>query len=191
MSLKQILKQHYLLMPWKNGQGSTAQIRIFPQNASFQSKSDSEDFLWRLSSATVKENGPFSVFPGCNRLLVVLSGKGLKLNNSELLPMRPLEFSGEFQIHGELIGGEVVDLGLIYRRGKVRAQMDVLEKLPETLKLESSVKTHFLFCISGGFEAQGLKIEAGDSLQIQGEKEIAFKRIALEGAKLIHIQISY
>jgi environmental stress-induced protein Ves len=187
MALKTILKQQYLLMPWKNGQGSTAQIRIFPSNAPFPS----DQFLWRLSTAPVKASGPFSVFPGCNRLLVVLSGQGLKLNDQELLPLKPLEFSGEFQIRGELIRDEIVDLGLIFRRGKVRAQMEVLEKLPEALKLDSSVKTHVLFCISGGFEVQGLKIGAGDCLQVEGEKEIALKRIALEGAKIIHIQISY
>ena len=62
-------------MTWKNGGGSTSQIQIFPQDAD----PAGESFLWRLSSAAVTDPGPFSLFKGYDRWLVILRGDGLVL----------------------------------------------------------------------------------------------------------------
>ncbi|WP_413288793.1 HutD family protein [Bdellovibrio sp. HCB337] len=186
MGLKFTSKSQYQVMPWKNGQGMTAQIQMFPEGASFPDG----DFLWRLSSATVQASGPFSLFPGCDRILVVLSGEGLLLNSARLEPLNPIRFSGEFVIDCQLIGGEVVDLGLIFRRDKVQADVSI-ETLPagaQTLSLNS--KTHLLYLYSGSCEVQGRRVEAGDTLQVTGEKEIALRVLSSEGAKLIHFQVA-
>src|SRR5260370_34332900 len=55
--------------PWKNGGGVTRQIGLFPEDASLA------DFDWRVSLATVAAAGPFSTFPGVDRLMLVLDGR--------------------------------------------------------------------------------------------------------------------
>ena len=52
-------------MPWKNGGGVTSELARSPQ---------ADEFDWRLSVAEVATDGPFSQFPGIDRLLVLLSG---------------------------------------------------------------------------------------------------------------------
>jgi environmental stress-induced protein Ves len=54
--------------PWKNGGGETAEIAVSPPGADF------ENFEWRISTAIVAASGPFSIFPGVDRVLTVLEG---------------------------------------------------------------------------------------------------------------------
>ncbi len=53
------------VMPWKNGGGTTREIARFPPNQEY--------YLFRVSNAEVKSNGPFSVFPRYDRILMLLS----------------------------------------------------------------------------------------------------------------------
>ena len=57
-------------MPWKNGGGETVEVIVHPEGASLS------DFGWRVSMATVASDGPFSVFPGIDRTIVVVEGAG-------------------------------------------------------------------------------------------------------------------
>jgi len=59
--------------PWKNGGGTTREVCAFPPGATL------DGFDWRLSMATVAKDGPFSAFPGIDRVLIVLAGGGLDL----------------------------------------------------------------------------------------------------------------
>ena len=61
-------------MPWKNGGGETVEVIVHPEGASLS------DFGWRVSMASVASDGPFSVFPGIDRTLAVLSGDGMALS---------------------------------------------------------------------------------------------------------------
>jgi len=45
--------------PWKNGLGVTREIHIHPEGANFET----DDFLWRLSSADVTSGGPVATGP--------------------------------------------------------------------------------------------------------------------------------
>lgn len=62
-----------IVAPWKNGGGETREIAAFPPGAGF------DDFDWRLSIATIAEDGAFSAFPGIDRTLILLSGNGVAL----------------------------------------------------------------------------------------------------------------
>jgi hypothetical protein len=48
-------------LPWKNEGGITREVAIFPPGA------DMNGFLWRVSTASVASDSPFSVFPGVDR----------------------------------------------------------------------------------------------------------------------------
>ena len=67
-------------VPWKNGGGVTREVAAFPDGAGF------DDFLWRISMAEVRADGPFSVFPGVDRVLAVLEGR-LRLAVEGLAPI--------------------------------------------------------------------------------------------------------
>ncbi|MBV2168422.1 MAG: HutD family protein [Bdellovibrio sp.] len=164
--IKHLKKSDYRIMPWKNGLGSTAQIDIFPEGVSFPG----EDFLWRVSSATIASAAPFSRFDGCHRILVVWRGAGLRLNGQELKPHIPYFFAGETPIDCELLDGEVIDLGVIYRRQQVEADM-VVGSLAAgdvtQLQFEKS-SIYYLFCAEGRLVLnKNWTLEDGETLQIQ------------------------
>ncbi|NOT31270.1 MAG: HutD family protein, partial [Planctomycetes bacterium] len=58
------------VVPWKNGRGTTSEYAVWPAGSSFERG----DYDWRLSAARVEAEGPFSTFPGCERILTVTSG---------------------------------------------------------------------------------------------------------------------
>ena len=67
-----ITADNYKYMPWKNGLGSTLEIKRYD---------DSNGQRFRISKATVLEDGLFSDFSGQHRTLVLLSGAGMTLKH--------------------------------------------------------------------------------------------------------------
>ncbi|MGK9054561.1 HutD/Ves family protein [Neorhizobium petrolearium] len=108
----------YKRMPWKNGSGQTTEIAVFPPDATVN------DFDWRISMATVGEDGPFSIFPGVDRTLSVLSGEGIELTISEkpsitlVRASEPYRFAADVPTGARLIGGPITDLNVMTRRGR-------------------------------------------------------------------------
>jgi uncharacterized protein len=83
----------YKVMPWANGRGQT--LELVRQN------DGNGNIHFRLSIATVVENGPFSIFPGLTRSLTVIDGPGFDLIGQEKLradPMVPVTFSGDSRV---------------------------------------------------------------------------------------------
>ncbi|CAN7709060.1 HutD family protein [Rhizobium leguminosarum] len=103
-------------MPWKNGKGETVEIAVFPPDASIN------DFEWRISMATVAEDGPFSIFPGIDRTLAILDGNGMVLevegSSPVLLTMAsdPLAFPADVPVAARLEDGAITDLNVMTRR---------------------------------------------------------------------------
>lgn len=101
--------------PWKNGGGETAEILCQPQGAGF------DDFDWRISTARVSQSGPFSVFPGIDRVLTVIEGGAMRLafETGESLTCQPdgvpHSFSGAVPCHADLLGDPLLDLNLMVR----------------------------------------------------------------------------
>ena len=123
----------YRRMPWKNGGGHTTEIATFPAGSNLAS------FVWRLSVADVLRDGPFSLFPGVDRTVVLLAGAGMRLTGDgkpfELrTPFQPLEFSGDAPLQCRLLAGPVRDFNLMVRRdaarGSIVACRDGREPLP-------------------------------------------------------------
>jgi environmental stress-induced protein Ves len=157
----------YKIMPWKNGLGQTAQIQIFPENAQFPNS-----FSWRLSSAQVRAEDPFSNFEGCQRVLTIVDGAGLILNDTKLLPGEVIYFSGEDSVYCRLIDGAVVDLGVIWKPELVSVTLAVRELEGEENFELSSNATHFAYVINGTVKIGPVKVQAGDSVKIQEVSQI-------------------
>jgi environmental stress-induced protein Ves len=115
--------------PWKNGGGSTREIACWPPGAGLS------DFGWRVSIATIAASGPFSVFQGIDRHIMLLEGDGVRLQSSEghidhLLdrPHTPFAFSGDATIGCTLLGGASSDFNVMTRRGQWRAELQVFDR---------------------------------------------------------------
>lgn len=67
-----ITANNFKRMPWKNGLGSTLEIKRYD---------DSDGQRFRISKASVVEDGLFSDFSGQHRTLVLLSGEGMTLKH--------------------------------------------------------------------------------------------------------------
>lgn len=113
-----IRRDDHVLVPWRNGGGVTREI------ARQDNPAGALGYGWRLSQATVSEPGAFSIFPHCDRTLLVLSGEGLKLTvagETHLLTTGGyLPFPGDCETHGEPLAGPVEDLNIICDRRRVR-----------------------------------------------------------------------
>lgn len=115
-------------MPWKNGGGTTQEIASWPQGAALGG------FGWRVSIATIAAAGPFSVFEGIDRSIMLLEGDGVRLFTHDGrishrldAPHRPFAFSGDDAIDCTLLGGASNDFNVMTRRGQWRADVQVLD----------------------------------------------------------------
>jgi environmental stress-induced protein Ves len=114
-------------MPWKNGGGVTREIACYPPGAGM------EDFEWRISIATIAVDGPFSVFNGIDRVIMLLQGAGMRLHSRDGRidhaldkPLMPFAFAGEASLDCSLLSGESQDFNVMTRREKLRASVRVL-----------------------------------------------------------------
>lgn len=188
MSMLQIIKKSdYQVMPWKNAKGITSQIEIFPDTASLAN----QDFLWRISSATVGDCGPFSQFPGFDRYLAILQGDGLILNNKILKPKEVIPFQGDEQITGILINQPVIDLGLIFRRDAVTASMKFFEfQVNQLQEINLDHDINYIFCAQGLMAVSNQIVCEGDCLKIQGLAKVAIESVSSNPVQFFLIGLS-
>lgn len=118
--------------PWKNGGGVTREIVCCPAGAGMG------DFDWRVSIASIAADGPFSAFPGMDRVIVLLDGSGVRLRSRDGrvdhrldTPLAPFAFAGELPIDCSLLAGPTSDFNVMTRRGLLRAEVRVLREAAE------------------------------------------------------------
>src|ERR1700733_4824114 len=106
---------------WKNGGGVTREVAVYPAGSVLGS------FEWRVSIAEIHRGGPFSVFAGIDRHLAVLDGQVSLAVEGRALSLSPdsapLTFGGQRPVYAEPAAGPVIDLNLMVRRGRWRAEL--------------------------------------------------------------------
>nr|WP_204340039.1 HutD family protein [Rhizobium leguminosarum] len=165
-------------MPWKNGKGETVEIAVFPADASIN------DFDWRISMATVAEDGPFSIFPGIDRTLAILDGNGMVLDVEGSSPVLltaasdPLAFPADIPVAARLEHGAITDLNVMTRRDGlahtlIRIDVDGSKTVP------LSPATCLLLCHRGALsfrrDGETGTLAAGDALLIKATAATALK----------------
>jgi environmental stress-induced protein Ves len=134
----------YTRQPWKNGQGETREI----------ARDELEWFEWRLSWATIPASGPFSLYPGYDRTLILLDGGPVKLvhvgeREKLLRPLEAYQFRGEWETRAEA-AAPAEDFNLFVRRGSTRARVEIAELAPgEERRFSFDGREHFLFVVRG------------------------------------------
>lgn len=147
----------YREMPWKNGGGTTTEIAVSPANAGIDA------FDWRISMARVEGGGPFSLFPGIDRTLSILEGEGIVLDIDGRAPVRltrgsePLSFPADAATSATLIGGTVIDLNVMTRRGRASHYVQRIA-VSGTVEIEAGADADAVavFCAAGHVSVQGV-----------------------------------
>jgi uncharacterized protein len=167
------------IAPWKNGGGTTREIICVPEGV--------PDFDWRISIAHVNADGPFSLFPGLERHIMVLDGDlGMELifdNGSRAHLQRhvPFSFSGDLKTSGRLIDGPVRDFNLMVRRKTGHGVLKHLQVDGSGFGAGFPAAFYIAHILSGTCTANNVHLAAGDTLtldpgetmQISGSAEIA------------------
>jgi environmental stress-induced protein Ves len=155
-----ILRQaEYQAMPWKNGGGTTTEI--------FKTVAADGTTLWRLSIADVASDGPFSAFPGIDRWIMVVEGKGMELTISGQGTKRienlfePLAFSGDAETTCKLINGPIRDFNLMVARAYAQGALEIVSLAAgEAKELPRITALHVL---DGSAEFGGDLLATGDT----------------------------
>lgn len=147
-------------VPWKNGQGRTRPLAIYPPGAGM------DDFLWRISVAEVDSAAPFSRFPGVDRWIVLLHGAGFVMHLDRSLthrldrPFEPYAFPGDADVEVELIDGATRDFNVMTRRGGGMAHIDVWQ---EPGDYPTGPALVLIYCAEGNASCMDGLLHAGDS----------------------------
>ena len=149
MKARVIRSEDLVRVPWKNGGGTTAELAAFPEGAHF------ETFGWRISMADVASDGPFSVFPGIDRTLIVVEGNGIELDVEGIAyPLNTanpkLSFSGDDITSGRLLSDPIRDLNVMTRRGQFRHRTRFVESGVALLAEETCAA--FIVAFDGSFD---------------------------------------
>jgi hypothetical protein len=151
----------YRRVPWKNGGGMTSEIARRPVGGE-----DAEGYRWRLSIADVAAEGPFSAFPGLERLIAVIDGAGMTLAIDGRAPVSvrngdpALGFSGDSAVDCRLLAGPIRDFNLIFDPASVDGRMDWLGP-EQPLQFDGGDVLIHVIAGSGAIEADGGRLVVG------------------------------
>jgi len=115
----------YTAMPWRNGKGVTREIAREPPAPA--------EFDWRVSLASLDEDGPFSSYPTYQRVVVLVDGPGFTLDfadgSTQVLAERGAAavFQGDAAVVCRLHEGPCRDLSLMVRAPGTVLAVQVLD----------------------------------------------------------------
>lgn len=191
MSTRVLRTPDYRRERWKNGGGWTTEL------AACRATDGDPSFDWRISIADVDNDGPFSTFPGYDRLIALLDGPGMEIEFAEAEAIRLDQrlrfaaFAGEWHGRGRLLGGPARDFNVIVRRAAFRA--DVLHRpLVGPMVFLPEPATWLVYLASGRAELKdvpGTELEAGDSLLLEPDAG-ARNRVLGGGGEVVLVKLT-
>jgi uncharacterized protein len=192
-SAKILRPDDYRHMPWKNGGGVTVEIAIHPPGASL------EAFDWRVSMASVIEDGPFSRFADIDRTLSILSGEGLELfvagDAPVILTMDsvPHGFAADADTLARLIDGPVTDFNVMTRRGRCRHSVQCVAAGSKDVALPEGY-TLLAYCCEGSAHLvvgdQAFALAADETLICPADRSVNVRVEAGESSRVLAVVIT-
>jgi environmental stress-induced protein Ves len=175
-------------IPWKNGKGETIELAI-------NYGGNLDDFVWRLSMASVVEDGVFSDFSGYQRNLILIEGNGINLQHdhskidklSNILDIA--SFDGACSTLGNLHAGAITDFNVITHKEKCSVTVETFKER-QTLELKVA-DLCFIYSLSGAFQLTSYQnqqiIKTGHLLKLGTLKA---GEITITGQKLIVVYLT-
>lgn len=152
-------------------------------------------FDWRLSIAEIERDCAFSVFPGCDRQLVLLSGNGMTLafddgaaGTTEAVDVLPphgrAAFAGERPLHCRLLDGPTHDFNVMVRRDRWSARVLHRPLVGSMVFFAEAGVTWAIYLLSGGARIKqvDLVLAPGDTALLEDQPSAAAARHILDGA---------
>jgi hypothetical protein len=172
-------------VPWKNGGGVTTELAVEPA----ADDRPNGRFVWRVSIADVVEPGPFSAFPGYDRLIAVVEGDGMRLSVDGAPPVerRRLEpafaFPGEVPVWCEPTAGPIRDVNLMLDRVSATGALTLLagsagHRATGDVLLVHALAGTLTVTPEGG---EALTLPAGHSLLLRGTAALVEASAGVEG----------
>ena len=155
MSIQHLAKSDYRVMPWANGLGQTVEM--------IRHEDSDGKLLFRISMATVTEDGPFSLFPDIERNLTVLSGDGFDLVEDDSGVqyhaglLTPVAFAGDVAVTAKNVTATCHDFNVMTRRGLPKPAVWMEQNAMTVLPLS---------------EGQQLALFALSPTRVQAKKEV-------------------
>ncbi|WP_416688157.1 HutD family protein [Candidatus Pseudothioglobus sp. Uisw_041] len=182
--------QSFQTLPWRNGLGSTVELLAETPNKN-------EAFSWRLSIASVANDGPFSDFSGYDRTLLLLEGSGITLNKPNGIfkvlnsSLDYANFKGEDLIDATLHNGPIKDFNIMTLRSICTSSVTAIDETSESL-LNINADKLLVYSIKPvniqiGLEAS-ISLEANHLLQFN---YYINNTMILDKTQAIVIQINY
>lgn len=182
--------QSFQTLPWRNGLGSTVELLAETPNKN-------EAFSWRLSIASVANDGPFSDFSGYDRTLLLLEGSGITLNKPNGIfkvlnsSLDYANFKGEDLIDATLHNGPIKDFNIMTLRSICTSSVTAIDETSESL-LNINADKLIVYSIKPvniqiGLEAS-ISLEANHLLQFN---YYINNTMILDKTQAIVIQINY
>ncbi|HEY2345831.1 MAG TPA: HutD family protein [Xanthomonadaceae bacterium] len=199
MPLLTIPANEYRRVRWRNGQGWTREIAT-GRMRSPQASGNDADWDWRLSIAEIEQDGSFSEFAACDRVLVLLSGHGMRLDFADghhvdiAPPHDRIAFAGEQGVQCALVEGPTTDFNAIVRRD--RCAMQVFHRpLVGSMVFFAEAGVLWAIHLMGGRATvksgeETVSLEAGDTALIDnGDGEASLRSILDGGGDALLVRI--
>ncbi|WP_426575493.1 HutD/Ves family protein (plasmid) [Xenorhabdus stockiae] len=133
---------------WVGGIGEVRDIVCWP---------NADDFAWRACFTSIHKNGVLGHFPGIDRSIVLLKGKGLRLTSPGFLEhelvqkIAPFHFSGNTPGNAELLDGSVQCFNIMTRNSEWVSEISFVT---DERKLPTS-HSGVLYVLKGRWEITG------------------------------------
>lgn len=138
---------------WRNGGGETREIVSYPPGTT--------DFDWRISIATIAADGDFSLFPGIDRIITLLSGDVTLYRHDHLYQplglFEPFTFAGEEPVNARLAGHTSSDFNIMARRSTCLPDAGVTTTRFAPMAADAGV----VYVISGQWQHEQTLLSAG------------------------------
>jgi len=183
MSLQRFSRSALAVTPWKNGGGTTQEVVSFPPGAGL------DDFDWRVSIATIAIGGPFSVFHGVDRTIMLLEGDGVRLQSADFdhrldAPHQPFAFDGDAAVECSVLGGLSTDFNLMVRRARGEATLRVISEMAVLGRSAHGL----LMTLDGQWRVGGGTLKQGQGVWWTDEPQTWTVKPASRGARLAVVQ---
>ena len=159
-------------VPWKNGGGVMRVLARVPAAA------PSDDLGWSVSIAEIEADGPFSAFPGIDRVIMLIGGTELFLDVDgtphRLSETDTLAFSGDAVTTCRLPAGPARALNLMMGRGHAVGTSRTAEVAgAHRVTVRDSGEVVVLVALTGGLALDGgVAMEALDAVLVDASGSV-------------------
>ncbi len=188
-----ITPKQFKTIPWKNGKGQTQELCI-------NDGGTIDLFDWRISIASVTQDGTFSNFPNYQRKLILIKGNGIKLihdeNKTNMLNnvLDMASFNGKSITRTELVDGSIFDFNVMTHEDKYNCKVDTYV---DTRRINiSKCDICFIYNLDGEVNVKGEEISENFSLPIkhlmkieQSNLPFLNEKVVVTGNKMIIITL--